>query len=42
MSRILIIDDSEHLRAVLKITLEFKGHVVDEAGDGAAALALAG
>jgi CheY-like chemotaxis protein len=41
MSRVLVIDDSEHLRTVLKITLEFKGHVVDEAGDGAAALALA-
>ena len=31
---ILIIDDAEHLRAIMKMTLEFKGYTVHEAGDG--------
>lgn len=33
-ARILIIDDSEHLRVVLKLTLEFKGYEAHLAGDG--------
>lgn len=32
--RILIIDDTEHLRAVLELTLKFKGHAVETAADG--------
>ena len=41
MARILIIDDADHMREVLRLTLEFKGHQVDAAADGAAGLALA-
>jgi two-component system chemotaxis response regulator CheY len=37
-AHILIVDDSEHLQTVLKLTLEFKGHGVTVAGDGRAAL----
>jgi CheY-like chemotaxis protein len=36
--RILIIDDADHLRSVLKLTLEFKGYEVTDAGDGREAL----
>lgn len=36
--RILAIDDTEHLRTVLRLTLEFKGHQVQLACDGAEAL----
>src|SRR4030095_6771098 len=32
--RILIIDDEEHIRRVIRITLEAAGYVVGEAGDG--------
>lgn len=39
--RVLIIDDSEHLRTVLKLTLQYSGYEVTEAGDGAAGLKLA-
>jgi DNA-binding response OmpR family regulator len=31
---ILIVDDSESIRTILKLTLEFKGYAVIEAGDG--------
>jgi CheY-like chemotaxis protein len=37
-ARILVIDDSEHLRQVIQMTLAFKGHRVTSAGDGAEAL----
>ena len=39
--RILVIDDSENLRSVLRLTLEFRGHEVTAAADGAEALDLA-
>ena len=32
--RILIIDDEEHIRRVIRITLEAAGYIVGEAGDG--------
>ncbi len=34
MYRILVVDDEEHIREVLKEYAEFEGHTVDEAGDG--------
>jgi CheY-like chemotaxis protein len=40
-AKILVIDDAEHLRSILKVTLEFKGYAVDAAGDGAQGLAWA-
>lgn len=36
--RVLIIDDSENIRATLKLTLEFRGYEVEEACDGKAGL----
>ncbi|MBZ5737682.1 response regulator transcription factor [Nocardioides mangrovi] len=39
MSRVLIVDDEEPVRALLASTLRFAGHEVVEAGDGIAALA---
>jgi CheY-like chemotaxis protein len=36
--RILIIEDVDHLREMLKVTLEFRGYEVLEAGDGSAGL----
>lgn len=33
-ARILVIDDSEHLQSVLKLTLEFKGYEVSVADNG--------
>ena len=41
MSRILVVDDEEAMRELLRIVLEKEGHQVTTAGDGAAALALA-
>ena len=41
MATILVVDDEPDLRLLIKITLEHDGHVVLEAGDGAAALAAA-
>ncbi len=32
--RILIIDDEEHIRRMMRLTLEAAGHTVGEAGDG--------
>jgi CheY-like chemotaxis protein len=40
MPRILLVDDDEALRTVLRLTLEKMGHVVLEAGNGIEALAL--
>jgi two-component system, chemotaxis family, chemotaxis protein CheY len=39
--RILVIDDAEHLRAILKLTLEFGGYEVVDAGDGREGMAAA-
>jgi two-component system chemotaxis response regulator CheY len=36
--RILVIDDAEHLRTVLELTLKFKGYEVVTAADGQAGL----
>lgn len=41
-SRILIIDDEEHIRHMMRLTLETAGYEVGEAEDGAAALRLFG
>ena len=41
MARILIVDDQESDRYLLRAVLESRGHHVDEAGDGAEALARA-
>jgi two-component system response regulator PilR (NtrC family) len=41
VSRILVVDDEEAMRELLRIVLEKEGHQVTTAGDGAAALALA-
>ncbi len=38
MSRILIVDDHEDIRLLLRIELAADGHQITEAGDGAAAL----
>ncbi len=38
MAYILVVDDEEKIRHILRIMLELKGHTVDEAGDGAKAL----
>ena len=39
MARILVVDDEEKIRKLLKIMLSLKGHSVDEAEDGEEALA---
>lgn len=41
MYKILIVDDEENIREVLKEYAEFEGHEVDEAGDGMKAIELA-
>lgn len=41
MYKILIVDDEENIREVLKEYAEFEGHEVDEAGDGMQAIELA-
>jgi two-component system, chemotaxis family, chemotaxis protein CheY len=33
-ARILVIDDAEHLRSILQLTLEFEGYTVVTAGNG--------
>jgi len=38
MAHILIVDDEEKMRNVLRIMLQLKGHKIDEAGDGKEAL----
>ena len=40
--RVLVVDDEEHLRRVMRLTLEASGYDVAEAGDGEAALRLFG
>ena len=40
MARILIVDDEENIRETLKEILEYEGYEIEEAADGAAALAL--
>jgi len=40
-ANILVIDDAEHIRTMLQLTLQFEGHRVVTAGDGADALAKA-
>lgn len=39
MSRILVVDDQEDIRLLLRIELSADGHQITEAGDGEAALA---
>lgn len=39
--RILVVDDHEDTREALRTLLEYEGHCIDEAGDGATALRLA-
>jgi two-component system response regulator MprA len=41
VSRVLIVDDDEHIRASLRRTLAFEGYQVSEVGDGAGALEIA-
>ena len=41
MSKVLIVDDDEHIRASLRRTLAFEGYQVREAGDGTGALEVA-
>lgn len=41
MYKLLIVDDEEHIREVLKEYAEFEGHEVDEAPDGMAAVEMA-
>lgn len=41
MYKILIVDDEENIREVLKEYAEFEGHDVDEAGDGMKAIEMA-
>jgi DNA-binding response OmpR family regulator len=36
--KILIVDDEDHIRAMMRLTLEAAGHSVEEAGDGPAGL----
>ena len=38
MAAVLVLDDDDRLRAVLRMSLERHGHQVDEAGDGAGGL----
>ena len=40
--RVLVVDDEEHLRRVMRLTLEASGYDVAEASDGEAALRLFG
>jgi len=40
--RILVVDDEEHLRRMMRLTLEAAGYEVEEAADGESALALFG
>jgi two-component system chemotaxis response regulator CheY len=40
-ANVLVIDDAEHIRTMLQLTLEFEGHRVATAADGAEALAKA-
>lgn len=40
-TRILIVDDSDHIREMLKMTLEFKGYLVTAAEDGRGGLQFA-
>ena len=42
MAHILVIDDDDNLRAVLRRVLESEGHVVSTAGDGQEALRMFG
>jgi DNA-binding response OmpR family regulator len=42
MMRILVVDDEEHLRRMMRLTLEASGYAVSEAGDGDEALKLFG
>jgi CheY-like chemotaxis protein len=39
--RILVIDDAEHVRQVIRMTLRYKGYEVETAADGAEGLAKA-
>ena len=39
MARILLVDDDQQVREMLKLTLERAGHVVTEANDGTQAVA---
>ncbi|MCH5208866.1 MAG: response regulator transcription factor [Oscillospiraceae bacterium] len=41
MFKILVVDDEEHIREVLKEYAEFEGHEVDEANDGMQAIEMA-
>ncbi|MCH5205348.1 MAG: response regulator transcription factor [Oscillospiraceae bacterium] len=41
MYKILVVDDEEHIREVLKEYAEFEGHTVDEASDGMQAVEMA-
>lgn len=41
MYKILVVDDEEHIREVLKEYAEFEGHEVDEASDGMQAIDMA-
>lgn len=41
MYKILVVDDEENIREVLKEYAEFEGHEVDEAGDGMKAIEMA-
>lgn len=38
MARILVVDDEEVVRTTVRLTLEYDGHTVEEANDGAEAL----
>jgi DNA-binding response OmpR family regulator len=40
--KILIVDDEDHIRAMMRLTLEAAGHSVEEASDGPAGLAAFG
>src|SRR4029453_17539688 len=40
--RILVVDDEEHLRRMMRLTLEAAGYEVEDAADGVAGLALFG
>ena len=41
MYKILVVDDEEHIREVIKEYAEFEGHEVDEASDGMQAIEMA-
>ena len=40
MARILVVDDEEKIRTILRLMLQAAGHHIFEAGDGEAALAV--